>query len=104
MQEIYFDKWIHAGLFGVLVFLFLRAIGLSALQVVEKNKLFYKVVLSAIVWGFTTEIIQKYFIPGRSFDLTDWAADIFGILVAFTFCRRIYRRNLINSYEENMPE
>ena len=29
----------------------------------------------AILYGITTEYIQKFFIPGRSFNLADWLAD-----------------------------
>jgi hypothetical protein len=60
--RINFDKFIHMGVFGLLTFLFMFPIGL----------------------------VQKYFIPGRSFDLLDWAADSIGAAVAWLFCRKVY--------------
>jgi len=36
------------------------------------------------------EFIQKFFIPGRSFDLLDWAADSIGALLAFWFSRKAF--------------
>jgi VanZ family protein len=49
----------------------------------EKVAFFIKIAMATCVWGITTELIQKYFIPGRQFDWFDWAADSFGALVAF---------------------
>jgi VanZ family protein len=34
------------------------------------------------IWGLATEFIQKYFVPGRSFDLLDFAADSTGAFLA----------------------
>lgn len=90
MDKIFFDKWVHIGLFGMLAFLFMRTAGLSASPLKEKKILFFKIVLAAILWGITTEFIQKFFIPGRSFDLADWAADTTGILSARFIAGYIY--------------
>lgn len=58
----------------------------------SKKKIAIKIALATCVWALTTELIQKYFIPGRSYDLFDWAADSFGILLAFTWCWKKYLR------------
>jgi VanZ family protein len=90
LNDIYFDKWIHTGLFAMLVFLFIYPVAKSALAIAVKKKLAIKIAIAACTWALTTEFIQKYFIPGRSFDMFDWAADSFGILIAFTWCWKKY--------------
>jgi hypothetical protein len=92
LNDIYFDKWVHSGLFGGLAFLFLYPVSKSALPLEAKKKWAIKIAIATCIWGLTTEFIQKYFIPGRSFDLLDWAADSFGILLAYLYCLKIYLR------------
>jgi len=92
MDAIYFDKWVHAGLFLMLAFLFMMPIFRSNLNQKTKWHIIIKIAVAVIVFGLTTEFIQKFFIPGRSFDLLDWAADSVGVLVAIIFCRRYYLR------------
>lgn len=77
-----FDKLVHAGLFGGLVFLF--ALPLLKSPFSQKQKLFYsiRISLAAIVWGITIEFLQKFYVPSRDFDLLDWAADAGGVLIA----------------------
>lgn len=82
----HFDKIVHAGLFGGLTFLFcmpyFKFIGSNR----QKINFFIRVSLAVIVWGITVEFIQKYFVPGRSFDLEDWAADTAGVLIVLWIC------------------
>ncbi len=87
-NKIYPDKWVHAALFGGLVFLFILPI--EKIHLPEKQKVNYaiKILLSVIIWGLATEFIQKYFVPGRMFDMWDWAADSFGAICAFWVCKR----------------
>ena len=96
MSAIYFDKWVHAGLFAVLTFLFMMPVCKSNLSKKDKWNLIFKIALAACVWGITTEFIQKYFIAGRAFDIWDWVADGAGILIALLVCRRLYLRK--NNY------
>ena len=89
---IYFDKWVHTGLFAVLAFLFMRPGILSQWPQKEKWHYCIKIAIAASIWGITSEVIQKYFIPGRSFDLFDWSADSLGALIALIFCKKRYLR------------
>jgi len=84
-----FDKVVHAGLFGGLVFWFCFPFK-KWLPDSPKTNLFIKITLSVIIWGITTEFIQKFFIPGRQFDLTDWAADSAGAVIAFFISKRFF--------------
>ncbi len=87
MIQINYDKLIHVGIFAVLAFLFMQPIAKSPLSKKEKWHYFIKIALATIVWGYTTEVIQKFFITGRSYDLTDWLADSIGGIVAMIFCK-----------------
>jgi VanZ family protein len=88
--KIDYDKLIHLGLFAVLAFLFMYPIVKSSLSVKEKWHYCIKIVLATIVWGITTELLQKYFIQGRSFSFADWLADSIGGVAALIFCKKYY--------------
>jgi len=90
LSYIYFDKWVHIGLFSVLTFLFIYPVSKLAMATAVKKNTAIKIALTAWIWALTTEFIQRFFIPDRSFDMYDWAADSFGILVAFTWCWKKY--------------
>jgi hypothetical protein len=90
LNDIYFDKWVHTGLFGGLSLLFTYPVSRLALTLDVKKKWAIKIAIAICIWGLTTEFIQKYFIPDRSFDIFDWCADSFGILIAYTWCRIKY--------------
>lgn len=91
MAIAYLDKWVHAFMFALLTFLFLLPVAQSSLYTQQKRHYFIRICLSACVWGLTTEYIQGFYIPTRSFDLVDWAADSIGVLIAFVYCRRFHR-------------
>jgi VanZ family protein len=92
MIQIDYDKLIHVGIFAVLAFLFMHPIVKSGIPAKEKWHYCIKLALACIVWGYTTEVIQKFFIPGRSYDLTDWLSDSIGGLVALIFCKLYFLR------------
>lgn len=83
--EINFDKFIHVGIFAVLAWLFMIPVVKSAMPVKEKWNWLIKITIATVLWGITTEIIQKFFIPGRSFTLADWLADGLGAIVALLY-------------------
>ncbi|MEO6229995.1 MAG: VanZ family protein [Ferruginibacter sp.] len=90
LDKIYFDKWVHTGIFCLLAFLFMLPFALSSMDKKEKFQYFIRIAIAVSVWGLTTEFMQKYLVTSRSFDLLDWAADSIGALVAFIFCRKKY--------------
>ena len=93
LDKIYFDKWVHIGLFGMLAFLFMYPFIKSNNDLQSKLNFILKIALAVSIWGLTTEFIQKYFIPFRAFDLWDWAADSFGALAAYLF----WKKKILNS-------
>ena len=92
MSIAYVDKWVHTAMFGIMTFLFLLPVGHSTLYRQQRRHYFIRIGLSAVIWGLTTEYIQGFYIPTRSFDLYDWAADSLGVLIAFIYCRRFHQR------------
>ncbi len=88
--QINYDKLIHLGVFAVLAFLFMRPIAISFLAKKEKWQYCIKIAVSTAIWGITTELIQKFFIPSRSFSISDFIADALGGLAALIFCKRYF--------------
>jgi VanZ family protein len=55
--------------------------------------------------GLTTEFIQKYLVPGRNFDLLDWAADSLGAFTTFSNLQeKIYLANKLPNPVGIMPK
>jgi hypothetical protein len=96
LDSIDFDKFVHAGLFGGIVFLFCMPFRKASLERNEKVNLFLKISLATCIWGITTEFIQKFFVTGRQFDLLDWAADSFGAMIAFFVCKSLFAKKAIS--------
>ena len=88
MEKIFLEKWVHAGMFGILAFLFMWPVSMTSQSKALKWHYFLKIALATCLWGLTTEFIQKFYIPGRSFDIMDWAADTLGIAVAIIYARK----------------
>ena len=57
----------------------------TAIVPANRMRFFIIIALSVSVFGYCTELIQKYWVPGREYDLLDWAADSFGALIGFLY-------------------
>jgi hypothetical protein len=90
LELLSFDKIVHAGLFGGIVFWFCMPFKKSAFTKEDKVQWFLKITIATCLWGLTTELIQLYFIHNRQFDLLDWAADSLGAILAYFLCKRIF--------------
>ena len=93
MMAIDYDKLIHIALFGMLGVLFMYPFIRSGYNVKMKMQVILKIAITVSLWGITTEFIQKFYIPGRSFDLFDWAADSIGALCAYITGRVLLKKN-----------
>ena len=89
MDKIHFDKMVHAGLFGVLVFLWLFPVFLSTRTYKAKRNLSIFFIICVSLFGIITELLQSYFSPTRQFDWIDWAADTVGAAIAVYITRWI---------------
>ena len=88
LEKIYFDKWVHIGMFGGLTFLFCWPFYKSGFTSGQRLYYFLKIAMAVSIWGLAIEFIQRFYIVGRSFDILDWAADSFGALIALLFCKK----------------
>ncbi|HRN80473.1 MAG TPA: VanZ family protein [Ferruginibacter sp.] len=87
MQKIYFDKWVHAGLFAVLTWLWLNPT-LRTGKTLSTQRM-VTTVFVIIAWGLATEYIQDQWVPFRSFEWSDWGADAAGTLMGAIFFHQI---------------
>lgn len=94
IKLIQFDKLVHSGIFAVLAFLYMRPIAKAGFSKKDTWAYFLKIALATCLWGLTTELIQKFFIPTRQFDLVDWAADSIGALIALICCRWFFLKRV----------
>lgn len=90
--EIDFDKFVHAGIFGLLVILFCWPFYKTGISRQRKVGYFIVIALLTSAFGYGTELIQKYWAEGRSYDLMDWLADSCGALAAFILCGKFFSR------------
>jgi VanZ family protein len=81
-----FDKLIHAGLFGTLVWLWCHYYHRRHNPGKKMARQFFYVFLAAALYGFGTEILQKFFIPMRDYDNADIIADLSGSAIAYGIC------------------
>jgi VanZ family protein len=83
LKIIFLDKAVHFACFFLLVVLFYYPISITGASFYSKLNYLIRLSIAGVVWGITTELIQRYFITGRSFDLFDWLADSLGAIAAF---------------------
>ncbi|MEP6465434.1 MAG: VanZ family protein [Parafilimonas sp.] len=83
LDEIYFDKWVHAGLFCGLTFLtaypFLKAGNFS-------KKMLIIISIAYALYGVAIEFMQKYIAIQRDFDVHDMLADAVGCAIGYFAC------------------
>jgi VanZ family protein len=91
LNDIYFDKWVHAGLFGLLTLLFCLPFHKSPFASSHRIYYFIKIAVASSIWGLAMEFVQKFLITGRTFDLLDWAADSVGCFLAFLIARKYFK-------------
>jgi len=86
-DKIYIDKWVHVGLFAVLIFLWRSSFNWD----INTYNLF--LLLAAVLYGFLVEVVQLYWIPNRSFDMYDVLSDASGSIVGLLVWLGVYRKN-----------
>lgn len=90
MQLVHFDKWVHAGLFATLTWLWLYPALPKGKNISLKRTA--SIVVLFILWGLATEYIQEYWVPFRSFEWSDWGADAAGTLMGAVYFHQITLR------------
>src|SRR5882672_10805186 len=77
------DKLIHATLFGSFVFLWSVYYAAKKEKNNNSNSRFVLILIIACLYGVATELMQKYLIPNRDYDIYDILADSIGATVGF---------------------
>jgi len=89
---LWVDKWVHIGLFATLVALICYGLTAKARPRNQMLRLFLIVCVGCTCYGILLEFVQDAFIPRRTFDVWDIAANtagsISGLLVATRFFLR----------------
>ena len=100
--EINFDKFVHAGIFGLLAILFCWPFYKTTIS--RKRKISYFIIIAILTsaFGYGTELIQKYWGHGRSYDLMDWIADSTGAFCAYIFCSIFFASGASSTGDNNV--
>ena len=84
-SKIYLDKWIHVGLFVVLVILWCLPLIHRIDNATRLRHWFRWIALGFIGYGIVIEFIQGNFIANRTFGIDDMAADAIGCGIGLLF-------------------
>jgi VanZ family protein len=89
-DKIWLDKWVHIGLFAIMVTLWCWALRNKNPVGARLKNFFIWIGLLCLVYGIGMEFVQKYFISNRSFDVGDIIADGIGCSLGVFYCFRRY--------------
>ena len=90
LDKIWFDKWVHIGMFAIMVSLWCWAM-LKIYSVSKRLRpVFIWIGLLSLSYGIGMEFVQKYFIDNRSFDEGDIIADAVGCSLGVFFSLKRY--------------
>jgi VanZ family protein len=92
LDLIYFDKWVHIGMFGILTFLWC----LPFLKTEKASvKLFIEIAACTVIYGVLMEYAQKYLAVDRDFDPLDIIADCVGSMLSLFWITYFLRRKQV---------
>lgn len=85
------DKLVHIVLFGSFVFLWSFYFSTKNPKANLQGR-YMRITIIACLYGIAMELVQKYFIPNRDFDIYDIAADIVGAFGGYIVIRMVVRK------------
>jgi len=85
LEMLSFDKWVHAGMFLVLIALFFMV----NIKHKQKKALIYLYVVLGVFYGMALEWMQANLFSNRSADWQDIIANTFGCLIALLAYKKI---------------
>ena len=88
LELLAFDKWVHAGIFFILVLLMIRGFRLQLEGWFFSNAMFFTLVVS-IAYGGILELLQGAVFEDRSADVYDFIANSFGAIVGVVLYRKL---------------
>jgi VanZ family protein len=89
-DKIWFDKWIHIGMFGIMAFLLCWAFYKKGTPATKLFRYFILAGIICLAYGIIMEFVQKYYVAHRSFDPGDIVSDGIGSIAGVWFSRRVY--------------
>jgi VanZ family protein len=81
------DKLVHATLFGTFVFLWSIYFATRKEKNNQSDSRYVLILIIACLFGYGTELMQKYIIPNRDYDVYDILADSIGAVLGFLIVR-----------------
>lgn len=91
LEILKFDKWVHAGIFFVLVLLLMRAMKLTYVRITHVTTILFALAV-AIPYGGLLEIMQGSLFQDRAADLYDFIANSFGAICGALLYRKLAER------------
>ncbi len=91
LEILAFDKWVHAGIFFILVLLLMRGMKLTYVRVANRTTVLFALAI-AISYGGLLEIMQGTLFQDRSADLYDFIANSFGAVCGVMLYRKFESR------------
>jgi VanZ family protein len=85
LSKIWFDKWVHIGMFAGMTFLWCWALHKKQTLRVKFPNLFIGIGIICLLYGVTMEFVQEYIVVNRSFDTGDIIADAAGCLLGVIY-------------------
>lgn len=79
LAKIWFDKWVHIGLFTGL------GLAWSWAMNIDQPKYLRILFFLFAFYGISVEIVQDQLVSNRSFDIGDWIADMAGSVLGLWF-------------------
>ncbi len=94
LEILNFDKFVHAGVFFVLILLTIRGFLVQTKFFVVQRSAKFIALWICIIYGGLLEIMQAKFCEGRSADILDFIANSFGSIVGLLMYNWIERKFL----------
>jgi VanZ family protein len=91
LEMLAFDKWVHAGIFFVLVILLMRGMKFAYVQAAHSTTVLFALAI-AIPYGGLLEIMQGTLFEDRAADLYDFIANSFGAVCGVFLYRNLAKR------------
>ncbi len=90
LEKIWFDKWVHIGMFAVMVFLWCWSMLKMDFDKAKLKNVFTLIAIVSLAYGVGMEFVQKHLVINRSFDFGDILADGAGCLAGLIYSRKRY--------------
>jgi hypothetical protein len=88
LELLAFDKWVHAGIFFILVLLMIRGFRMQRSGWIFDHAVIFTLVFS-ISYGGILELLQGAVFEDRSADVYDFIANTFGAIVGVMLYRKL---------------